>query len=414
VATTETADDYDPFEAFDRAQGSEAGLDPYPRFRELLEQCPVHQGGSQLIRDDALDVSAFTDPDAQPYTVFSYDAVERVLRDHETFSSTGYAKSMGLVMGHTILEMDEPEHRAYRSLIAQAFTRSEMERWERDWIRPVVHEHIDAFAGRGHADLVKELTFSFPNTVMARAMDLPEEGREQFYRWSVEITNMSAEPERGFAASQALYDYFQELITPRRARAGDDLISLLAHAELDGQTLTDDEIIAFLRLLLPAGSETTYRSSSNLLYGLLSHPDQLDALRADRALMAQAIEEGLRWEAPLTGIGRTASRDVDIDGVTIPAGSPVAVCLGAANRDPSRWDDPEEFDILRDRRQHIAFATGNHMCLGMHLARIETEVMLEAVLDRLPNLRLDPNRTDLEIVGIMFRSPRSLPVLFDV
>src|SRR5262249_37501653 len=148
--------------------------------------------------------------------------------------------------------------------------------------------------------------------------------------------------------SQKLRDYFAEILAERRRSPKDDVVSVLAGAELDGQRLEDEEIFAFLRLLLPAGAETTYRSSSNLLYGLLSRPEQLAALREDRSLMRRAIEEGLRWEAPLTGIARTATREVELDGVKIPAGAVVSVCLGAANHDGRRYDRPEEFDIFRE------------------------------------------------------------------
>src|SRR5204862_2891881 len=192
------------------------------------------------------------------------------------------------------------------------------------------------------------------------------------------------DPEVGMAASERLREYFAEILAERRAGPRDDVISMLALAELDGHTLTDEEIFAFLRLLLPAGAETTYRSSSNLLYGLLTNPDQLDALRADRNLLPQAIEEGLRWEPPLLGIMRTATRDTEVDGVAVPAGSIINVNIGSANHDERDWENAEEFDIFRAPRQHIAFAWGPHMCLGLHLARMETRVALTQVLDRLP------------------------------
>jgi cytochrome P450 len=150
------------------------------------------------------------------------------------------------------------------------------------------------------------------------------------------------------------------------------------------------------------------------MFGLLSNPEQLDALRANRDFMPQAIEEGLRWEPPLTSIGRTATRDVEVDGVTIPAGSPVQVCMGGANRDPSRWENPDQFDMFRDAQQHMSFAFGPHMCLGLHLARMETTVAINAVLDRLPNVRLDPDADDVHITGLAFRAPNHLPVLFSV
>jgi cytochrome P450 len=210
-----------------------------------------------------------------------------------------------------------------------------------------------------------------------------------------------------------MQDLLAPLLEQRRSRPRGDLISILAHAESDGGRLDDEMIFSFCRLLAPAGAETTYRSSSNLLFGLLSRPEQLAALREDRSLLRQAIEEGLRWEAPLTGIMRTCAADTEVCGVPIKADTVVAVGLGAANRDERRWEDPESFDIFRPQRQHIAFAAGPHTCLGMHLARMETRVMLEALLDRLPNLRLDPAAEDVHISGDSFRAPRELPVVFD-
>jgi cytochrome P450 len=208
----------------------------------------------------------------------------------------------------------------------------------------------------------------------------------------------------------------QELLAPlleeRRRRPRNDLISILAQAEFGGEKLDDELIFAFCRLLAPAGAETTYRSSSNLLFGLLSRPEQLAALRADRALMRQAIEEGLRWECPLTGIMRTCSSDTEVCGVPVAAGTVVAVGLGAANHDERRWEDPEDFDLFRPQRQHIAFAAGPHTCLGMHLARMETRVVIDALLDRFPDLRLDPDAVDVHISGDSFRAPRALPVVF--
>jgi len=408
---------YDPFEAFDRAQGAASVADPYPVFGELLGECPVH-AGSQAHRFGAAPGMAELMAGDQPvYNVYSHEAVETVLKDGATFSSTGYAKSMGLVMGNTILQMDEPEHGRYRKLIQQAFTRKEMERWEADIVLPIVHHYIDAFADRGHADLVNEFTFVYPIHVISVALGLPEVDLPVFYRKAVEITNMAAEPMRGFAASQWLYDYLLPHVQERREHPREDLISILAAAELalpEGgtQRLTDDEIIAFLRLLLPAGAETTYRSTSNLLVGLLTNPDQLAAVAADRSLLPQAVEEAVRWEPPLTGISRTASVDTEVCGVPIPAGASVAVCMGAANHDPSRWEDPDRFDLYRPQRNHNGFANGPHLCLGIHLARMEMRAAVEALLDRLPGLRLDPAHEPPSITGMAFRAPHHLHVVW--
>ena len=411
-ATVDDADDYDPFVLFDESMGAGQVRDPHPKFHELRSECPVHTGNLADHFAAGSPMDPLMNPAVVPHAVLSFEAVQQVLKDGEAFSSSAYADSMGLVMGHSILEMDEPEHHSYRALITQAFTRKAMERWESDLVHPIVHGLVDEFADRGHADLVRELLWPFPVHVIAAMLGLRAEDLPAFHRKAVELISIASEIERGLEASQWLYDYFAGIIAERRAHPEGDVISVLVEAELDGQRLTDEEIIAFLRLLLPAGAETTYRSSSNLMFGLLSNPDQLAALRDDRALMPQAIEEGLRWEPPLTGIGRTATRDVEVAGVMIPAGSPIQVEMGSANRDPSRWERPDDFDIFRDQKQHMSFAFGPHMCLGMHLARMETTVAINAILDRLPNVRLAPDADDAYISGLMFRAPNALPVVF--
>jgi cytochrome P450 len=400
---------YDPFEEFNRSVGAGVVEDPYPLLAMARAKGPVLK--ENLEAELLADGSA---PEAGPdvFTAFSFDAVQTVLRDGETFSSAGYADVMGAVMGHTILEMDEPEHHTYRGLVQQAFSRKAMERWEVEAVGPIVDECIDAFVDRSEAELVRELTLPFPVNVIASMLGLPRADLPQFHRWAIELISVSFDWERGTRASGQLRDYFAGVLAERRAHPANDLMSILAGAELDGQHLTDEEIFAFLRLLLPAGAETTYRSSSNLLFGLLTNADQLDALRADGSLMPQAIEEGLRWEPPLTTIVRTATRDTVIDGVDVPAGAVVIVNMGSANHDEKYWERSEEFDIHRDQRQHLAFAFGPHMCLGMHLARMETRVALERIFDRLPNLRLDPAADAPHITGMTFRAPPALPVLF--
>ena len=411
-STERRDDDYDPFAVFDESVGVGQARDIHPVFHALRAECPVRAGAFHDLFGVEAPLDAALLGERVPFAVLSFDTVQQVLKDGETFSSSGYADSMGLVMGHSILEMDEPEHHRYRSLIQQAFTRKAMERWEHELVTPIVDRLIDAFADRGRAELVRELLFPFPVQVITGMLGLPEEGLAKFHAKAVELISIAVDVERGLAASQWLYDYFAAIIADRRGDPRGDVISVLTQAELDGQRLTDDEIIAFLRLLLPAGAETTYRSSSNLMFGLLTNPEQLAALRDDRSLMQQAIEEGLRWEPPLTGIGRTATRDVEIAGVKIPAGSPVMVEMGSANRDPARWENPDAFDIHRPMQPHMAFAFGPHMCLGMHLARMETTVAVNRLLDRLPDLRLDPAADDVHITGLGFRAPTRLPVLF--
>lgn len=412
---SDPVDGGDAFERFNRAQGMGTTRSPYPRYAAWRREAPV-----RCLRPEELESTTrmqgrvFFGSELPPvFVALSHDAVAEVLRDGERFSSRGYARTVGLVMGNTILGMDEPEHSRYRGLLQQAFTKRALERWEQEAVRPVVHRLIDGFAARGRADLVRELTFPFPVEVIARMIGLAPEDHGDFHRWAVELISLGIDPAAGFAASQKLRDLFARVLAERRAEPRDDLVSVLAKAELDGARLEDEAIYAFLRLLAPAGAETTYRSSSNLFFGLLSHPDQLDAVRRDRSLVGQAIEEGLRWECPLTAIQRTSTCDTVVQGVAIPAGALVLVNVASANRDETRHEHPDEFDIFRPARAHMAFAFGPHRCLGMHLARMESRVVLEAVLDRLPNLRLDPEAKDPHITGAMFRSPLSLPILWE-
>jgi cytochrome P450 len=409
---TETVD-VDPFERFSRAQGAGSIRTPYPRWAELRSQAPIVRIKLRELMG-ANPNPIYQNIDFEILSAVSYQAVFDILCDSKHFSSSLYAMSMGPVMGHTILEMDPPEHTAQRGLIQQAFTRKGLEHWEAALVRPVIDRMIDGFAARGRVDLVRELTFPFPVSVIAGMMGLPQEAEDDFHRWAVELISVSFDVDLATAASKKLTALFAELLTERRRSPREDLISLLAQAELDdGSRLDDEAIFAFLRLLTPAGAETTYRSSSNLVFGLLSNRDQLEALQADRALMAQAIEEGVRWECPLTGIMRIATADTEVCGVPIEEGSVVHICLGSANHDEMRWENAEAFDILREPRPNMAFAAGPHTCLGMHLARVETRVLLEALFERLPNLRIDPDADDIHVTGFMFRSPLSLPVVFD-
>jgi cytochrome P450 len=408
-------DGYDPFEEFNRSAGIGLVEDPYPMFAESRAQAPLLQEDVRAMAglDDSVESDAVAAELPTVFTVYTFDAVKTVLGDGELFSSAGYADVMGQVMGHTILEMDEPEHHTYRALVQQAFSRKVMERWEAETVPQIVDEYIDKFQDRGSAELVRELTFPFPVEVIARLLGLPKSDLPQFHRWAVELISVGFDMERGLAASASLRDYFAAILTERRAAPAEDLMSVLSQVELDGQRLTDDEIFAFLRLLLPAGAETTYRSSSNLLFGLLTNPDQLDAVRADKALWPQAIEEGLRWEPPLLTIMRTATKDTVVEGIDVPKGSVMIVNMGSANHDGKYWENPDQFDIFRGPRQHLAFAFGPHMCLGMHLARMETRVVLDRIFSRLPNLRLDLSaEPQPAISGMTFRAPTALPVLF--
>ena len=401
---------YDPMRQFAELAGDIR--DPYPMFAGIRADSPVLE-----VHFDPRPGSPVHVPSL--FTVTSHELARQVLTDNVRFSSAGYEAMFGPVMGRTILQMDPPEHQRHRALVAGAFRARVLDQWGDTIVGATVGELIDAFAGSaasaggGRADLIPQLTFPFPVRVMARVLGLPEADWPRFLRLSTELIGIMRNWDRAVAAGQELRGYFAEIIADRRRNTRDDLVSQLIEAEVDGHRLSDEEIYPFLLLLLPAGAETTYRSSSNLLFGLLSHPEQLDAVRADRGLVPQAIEEALRWETPSLTVARTATQDVELGGVRIPAGAFVTVSLGAANRDPERYLLPDAFDIFRVDRQHVSFGDGAHKCLGMHLARLEMRILLNAVLDRLPGLRLDPGAEDLHIHGLLFRSPPNLPVRFD-
>ena len=200
-------------------------------------------------------------------------------------------------------------------------------------------------------------------------------------------------------------EYLTPIVESRKAHPGDDLVSDIVTAEIDGERLSDEHIYGFLRLLLPAGAETTFRAFGTCLLALLSHPDVLTRVRHDHSLLDAVIEETLRWETSVTMVNRETACGVDLGGVTLPAGASVVCATGSANHDETRYDDGDTWDLDRPAVAHLAFGTGRHQCLGMHLARLELRVGLAAVLDRLPGLRLDPAAPEPRIEGLAFRSP---------
>ena len=381
-------------------------VDPYPFYEYKRRTEPVWRGS---VMDHSVAPPEMIP--AEEWTLFDFKNVFRGFREDEVFSSHGYDQTIGLVFGPTILAMHGKQHHDHRSLVSKAFKQSSLERWEPEYIDPICDALVDEIRHDGGADLVKSITFEFPTRVTAALLGLPTEDLELFRRLSLDLISISENIEAGLRASVELGDYFLEQVEQRRREMTNDIIGDLVGAEIDGEKLTNDAIISFLRLLLPAGLETTYRSSGNLLYLLLTHPDQLRAAQQDRELIPAAIEEGLRYETPLVCVPRTTTEQVEMGGKTIPEGATVNLCTGSANRDETRWPDSNKFDIRRARQAHIAFAGGIHSCLGMHLARVETRAMLNSLFDRVTDLELVPDE-DTRIVGRIFRSPINLPVTF--
>jgi cytochrome P450 len=380
--------------------------DPYPFFEHKRRESAVFKGS-------VMDWSKTPDSMVPEnlYAAVSFDAVNRVFRDGKVFNSHIYDSTIGLFMGPTILAMEGQQHWEHRNLVSAAFKSRSLVRWEPEIVRPVVNALIDEFIDAGEADLVKDFTLEFPTRVISKLLGLPEEDLPWFRRRAVELISYTVKYKRAFEASAALKDYFLDQIDKRRSKPTEDVIGDLVTAEIDGEKLSDEAIYSFLRLLLPAGLETTYRSAGNLLYLLLSHPEQFQAVQADHELIPAAIEEGLRFETPLTTVQRYATEDTEVEGVEITAGSVIDVCIGSANRDERRWERSEQFDIFRKRLPHISFAAGEHTCMGLHLARMETRVAVECLLTRLADIHLITDDNP-HIWGQPFRSPTALPVTF--
>ena len=371
--------------------------DPYPMFAELRRTTPVHR------------IEMFG---RASWLVTRYDDVQAVLRDGDTFSSRANAE-VGRFMGRTIIEMDGKEHTRTRALVSTVFVPRAI-----DALVPVVerlvHELLDGIAPAGRADLVAQLTTVFPVQVIAHIIGIPRTDTAKFMRWSLDLIGFARDPQKGRAAADILHEYFLPVIRERRAEPRDDVITRLVTGTVDGIGLTDDEVISFLRLLLPAGAETTSRLMGSMFFALLADPEtRLERVRADRSLIPWAIEETLRWETPVLFVARQATRPTAIAGVDLPAGEMVSAIIGSANRDETHYADPDRFDLDRHADDHLSFAFGRHFCLGSPLARLEARMALTTVLDRLRNVRLDPDAEPPRITGLAFRSPQALRVRFD-
>ena len=402
---------YDPFLADEAMFGNL--LDPYAKLAELRAIGSVHDGDYRVIMGGAQDITL---KHLRHFTVVGYDEVAQILLDPETFSNAAYQFNLGLSFGRSISTMDAPEHHRYRRIFQKAFLPNIVSKWGETLVEPVVNELLGKFVACGTADLVQEFTLYYPFNVIYRQLGLPQQDINTFQKLAIAQIVVSVDMAHGTEANRKLGEYFKCMVAERRADPGDDLVSLLAQAEVDGEYLPEDVLISFLRQLVNAGGDTTYRGTSVLLTGLLRNPDQFDAIRHDRSLIPQAIEEALRWDGPVLMQTRMATRDVVLGGVTIAAGSLLDVCAGSANRDEKYWTDPDQFEILRVRRpniRHFSFSAGPHICIGQHLARVEMTRALNAVLDRLPNLRLDPDMPGPEIRGSMMRVPKHIYVRFD-
>jgi cytochrome P450 len=385
--------------------------DPNPIWHRLREQGPVLPGVLHELTGFAEPAffHGLPYPELQHFTVLDYDNCFTAFRDTVLFASAPQQPvdlwSGSLSLTNSMLSMDGDQHKRYRNLVQKSFISTKMPWWTENWIRETVDLLIDGFAADGRAELNVDFCAAIPVLTITGSFGVPVEQ-------ALEIrAALSTDPQR-------VVDLLRPVIAARRKEPQDDLISVLVQAELtneDGSTdrLTDRELDSFVLLLLAAGSGTTWKQMGSTLTALLQRPEQLAAARDDHRYVRAAIEESLRWVPTDPMFSRWVTADTQLGGVDIPAGSVVHLAVGPANRDPSRWERPDEFDPTRAYKPSLGFGQGAHICLGMHVARTEMATAIGALLDRLPNLRLDPDAESPQFIGMYERGATAIPVLFD-
>ena len=398
------ADDFDFFSAEFRA-------DPQSEYARMREHCPVAHA-------------------SEPYDWWAATRqadVKAMVRDYKLWTSE-HGPGLAYTGGGVLVSVDPPQHTSDRRLVQEAFNAEALEALEPD-VRELVHEEMDKWIGRGEGDLMELLGMPIPLIVIAWLLGLDIDYCREIRpradgviaREAVEQTARAEAGNRRDPNREEETEYFLRMIAERRRLAADghqlpdDTLTALLTAELDGRVLTDKDVLGFMGFLFIAGSQTTTQLIGNMVWRLLQFPDQMELVRNDRSLIPNAVEESLRYDSPVHGLFRTNTEATTLGGVEIPANSKVMCTWFSANHDPDVWDHPERFDVTRDlaslKKKHFAFGKGIHNCMGAPLSRVEAAVALEAILDRLPNLRLTGQPT--MISAPVLHGVETLPVAWD-
>lgn len=376
--------------------------DPYPAYHRLRSLAPIHHSSVLPL----WVVSRFADCNAvlRDPRFGKSDEAQRIFGSGPDAAE----REVPIVSRYSMLRMNPPDHTRMRGLVSRVFTPSRVEAL-RPAIEVMVDEVLDELASSGGGDVMDILAFPLPVKVIGELLGVPAVDRDQF-RWIVRDAAAALEPmaepdvlTRAELASRLMNSYFRDLIAQRRHDPTNDLIGALIQLHDEGDRLSEDELVATIVLLFAAGFETTTNLIGNGLVTLLRNPDQTRRLRDDPSLVPAAVEEMLRFESSVQLDARTSLEPAEIAGTRIPAGQVVLTLLGAANRDPARYPDPDRFDVTRSNQQHISFAAGIHYCLGAPLARLEGAIVFERLLARFEHLDGDPNppwRPSLTLRGL--------------
>jgi cytochrome P450 len=360
------------------------------------------------------DVAPVTFYGMPAFVILGYDALRGFFAAQDEFpGGEVYRHQVEGSVGRTFISMDGPDHDTYRQLATPAFRSRAATRFVDQELTPLAHELVDGFAGRGRADLVTELTDRLPFWAISRKLGLPDGYEDRQRGWAHALLSQPSDPDGADVAAAELTEVIGPVVAERRRNPGDDVISQLVTGEVHGVRLTDDEVLSHVRLLFAVGATTTSDALSNLLWALLHRPAELARVTARPELRPAAVRELLRWEPPVPLLPRMALHGGTVAGVELPPGALVLGGIAAANRDPSRFDRPDELDLDRPDTDVLTFGFGTKFCPGSHLARRQMLAALEVVLERLPGLRLADDDPGAEPQGANLRSVASLRCSWD-
>lgn len=378
---------------------------PYPIYKWLRDESPVYD-----TKDSTETMAAGNE---RSVLISRYEDVKAVLKDDVTYSSDIVQRTMGLVMGPTIVGMDGKEHMKHRTLVTPSLTTRALKGGAfPDEVRKTADEYIDNFIDKGQVDLHDEFCFDYPISVFVSILGLDVADVGKVHRWGQDLCLTAFEPIKAIEASEMLLNYLTPIVQEKRNNPSDDMISMLVQAEVDGEKLSDLEVVSFLRLLTLAGAETTNHLIGTAFVAMLKDPALFERVKADRSLVPVMLKEAMRWESPVSTVMRETTCETEIAGVTLEKGTAVLCHIGSANRDERQFEDPDTFNMDRPDNDPIPFGYGRHYCAGSHLAKLEGEIGVNALLDRLDNIKPVPDK-DFSVIGFSFRGPDSVPFTFD-